>query len=291
KFCTINLIIFLIYLNSMIIRGIGDFLSTQFLKETPMEVSILLLICIVIYGYRQGITNIGRSIEVFLPTMVILYLLGVVLVTPKSDFTKLLPLLENGVKPLLNGAFSIFNFPFTEMVILLMIIPFVSDQKNLKKPLLLGTLLGGAGLFFPVFFGITVFGPDLLANQVYATYTLAKKLEIPHVFERIEVILAIIWLLTIYYKVQICYFVLIRCVKFLFSLEDEKKILLPVGWTLFGSSMELADTNVYFFTFNAAIWPLYAMTFGLALPILIYFVSSFKAMITQKRGMQQNDKN
>ncbi|MDP4164000.1 MAG: GerAB/ArcD/ProY family transporter, partial [Bacillota bacterium] len=47
KFCTINLIIFLIYLNSMIIRGIGDFLSTQFLKETPMEVSILLLICIV----------------------------------------------------------------------------------------------------------------------------------------------------------------------------------------------------------------------------------------------------
>lgn len=276
KFFTLQFAIYLIFLSSLILRGIGDFLSTQIMNETPMEILIIILILVVVHGNNYGIQTMARSIEVFMPTLIILYIIALILVTKEAKLIKLLPIMENGIKPIINGSFSLFNFPFTEVVIMLMFLPCVKDQNTIKKTFLIGTCLGGIALFFPVLFGIVTMGPDLLANDLYPTYTLAKKLGFKHIFERIEVIIAIIWLLSIYFKLLLCFTALTNSIGHLFNLRDVKSLKIPIGWILFGTSVLLADNNVYFFHFNAKIWPLYALTIGFVIPMAMLVIHKVK---------------
>lgn len=279
KFMTLQFIFYLIFLSSLILRGIGDFLTTQIMKETPMEILIIVLILVVVHGYKYGIQTIARSIEVFMPTLIILYVIALILVTKESKLIKLFPIMENGLKPIINGSFSLFNFPFTEVVIMLMFLPVVKDQDKLKKTFLFGTFLGGIALFFPVFFGIITMGPNMLANDLYPTYTLAKKLGFKDIFERIEVILAIIWLLSIYFKLLLCFTALTESIGHLFNLSERKSLIFPVGWILYGTTILLADSNVYFFEFNAKIWPVYALTIGFLIPMAMFVVHKIKQKI------------
>lgn len=273
---------FCLILASLILRGIGDFLVTQIMPETPIEIIMGLFILFVINAQKYGVEVFARTAEIFFPWIIFLFTFGVCMILPDIQFFRIFPLLDNGIKPILKGTFSYLGFPYLECVLLLMLLPYCNHLKPAKKSWILGTIIGAILLLIPVVLSIMVLGPEMTARQSYVTYILAKKMGIPHVFERMEVIIAIFWIITIFYKLLICSFCLTKSVGTLLKSEDEKTLAFPLGIFIFCTAIISGEDVVYLNDFSSNVWPFFALQTGLLLPLFILFIQKIKKRIKQK---------
>jgi spore germination protein KB len=282
KFFTLLFCFYCLILASLILRGIGDFLVTQIMPETPMEVIIGLFVFIIISAYKYGIEVFSRSLEIFFPWILFLLFFGVVLILPDINYLQILPIFDNGIKPILKGTFSYLGFPYLECVLLLMIVPYWSNFQKAQKSWMLGTMAGSIVLFIPVILSIMVLGAEVTSNQTYVTYVLAKKMGIPKVIERMEVIIAIFWIFTIFYKLLLCFFCLNKSFGKVFSLSDDRILAFPLGIVLICTSIIIGDDIVGLNHFSSYIWPFFSIQTGLILPVIILLMVKVKKLKDSK---------
>jgi spore germination protein KB len=273
---------FCLILASLILRGIGDFMVTQIMPETPIEMIMGMFIFIVILGQRYGVEVFARTAEIFFPWIIFLFLIGVSMILPDIQAARIHPILDNGIKPIIKGTISYLGFPYLECVLLLMLVPHWKQIKTAKKGWILGTCCGAIILFIPVILSIMVLGSELTANQTYVTYILAKKMGIPKVFERMEVIIAIFWILTIFYKLLLCCFCLMKSVGSFFKLSNEKVLSFPIGMLIFCVSIFAGENIVELNDFSSNIWPFFALQTGLFLPLILLLIGKLKTMKEEK---------
>jgi spore germination protein KB len=280
KVFTIIFCIYCLIQASLILRGIGDFMVTQIMPETPIEIIMGLFIFFVMYAQKYGVEVFARSAEIFFPWIIFLFSFGVCMILPDIQFNRILPILDNGIKPILKGTFSYLGFPYLECVLLLMLLPYCNQLKLAKKSWILGTIAGAFLLLIPIVLSLMVLGSEMTARQSYVTYILAKKMGIPHVFERMEVIIAIVWVITIFYKLLVCSFCLTKSVGTLLKVEDEKILVFPLGIFIFCTSIISGEDIVYLNDFSSNVWPFFAVQTGLLLPLFILFIQKIKKRIS-----------
>ena len=116
------------------------------------------------------------------------------------------------------GSYTNLGLPL-QLGILLMIIPYVTNTE-MKKSFYIGFLIGGIIINHLIALSILVLGANLTARQAYPSYMLGKKISIGTFFQRVEVIVAIIWMFTLYFKITICYYGLSLGLAQLFGLKN-----------------------------------------------------------------------
>ena len=99
-------------LASLVLRNIGDFLTTYIMPETPIQFIHILMLIVVMMGIRLGIETIARAAEIIFPWFILLFLLLVIFVSPQIEVQKIQPVLEEGMKPVLHGCPSICSVSF-----------------------------------------------------------------------------------------------------------------------------------------------------------------------------------
>ena len=106
---------YFIHLASLMLRGFGEFICTVTFPGTPMVVVIGLLQFLV-YAVNSGIEVIGRLSELVVPVIPLAVLIISLSLITVHDFTAFLPILENGMTPVLNAAFSFITFPLGKLL-------------------------------------------------------------------------------------------------------------------------------------------------------------------------------
>ncbi|MBD0382301.1 GerAB/ArcD/ProY family transporter [Paenibacillus sedimenti] len=251
------------------IREMGDFMTIHIMPETPIHSIILLFLGVVILGARIGIETIARLGELLFPHFLLLYCILVLCLLPEIDLKNLAPVLHTGWKPIIYSSFTTITFPFAEIVCFLVILPSVNNAKRIPKSMLAGTLIGGIILEIVIVLTIAVLGAPITANQIYPTYSLTKKISIGNFLERIEAMLAIMWIITTYFKTVLNYYALMHGIANLTKLSDPKLATLPLGMILIVSSLVSFPDIAYFNDLVANYWPYLDFTICLALPLLL----------------------
>jgi len=257
------------------VREIGDFTTTHMMPETPIEAINLLFVGIIVLGVRLGLETIARAGEIFFPWLLLLFVFLFISLIPQIDFKYMQPILENGIKPIIRGSFATMTFPFAELVAFLMIFPYVSRTDKLRKGFIGGAGVGGVVLLIVIALAILVLGPEMTARHIYPSYALAKEIDVPHFLQRVEAMVAILWIVTTYLKITLYVFVFHLGFAQLLGLRDYKSLALPFGWILIVLSNIVAPNITKFNQVIAAYWPLYDLTFSVMLPFVllgIYFV-------------------
>ena len=121
-------------------------------------------------------------------------------VLPEIHLHKMEPFGEFGLRPILKGSLSILSIPYLELVVMLMVFPAVSPLRKAGKAWLVGALFGGVIMIIVTTLCIAILGWDFTARHTFPSYTLAKKIHIDEFLQRIEVLMAIIWFVTIFFK-------------------------------------------------------------------------------------------
>ncbi len=266
-------------LAALVLRNIGDFITTQFMPETPIQSIHIIFLIIVMMGTRHGLETIARSGEILFPLFIVFFLLLVILTSPQIEVEKIQPILEDGINPILRSTLLFIGFPFLELVIFLMIFPYVNKPKEAGKALFMGTWMGGVILILLTALAILVEGPDYTSRKLYPSFYLAQKINIGNFLQRIEAIVAIMWFIAIYYKLTICFYVSALSLAQILNLKEYRMLVFPLGMILIVLSIVISPNIVYLVSIIINIWTTYALTFGLFLPLLLLGIAAVRRYV------------
>jgi spore germination protein KB len=274
---------------------IGNFLVTQIMPESPVITIHAFFVLIVIMGVRLGLEPIARSAEIFLPWVGLFFLLLVLLPIPDSNLENIQPMFDSEVKPIMRGTLSFLSVATLPLIMFHMIVPNGERSKDTNKAFYLGSLIGGIVLISITLLTVLVLGPGLTARNLYPSFALAKKVGIKGVLERIEVIMAILWFITIYFKTSIYCYASIKGLAQLLSLKDYRILTLPFGMILLAVSLIVYPDVIYEAEWDVKTWIPFAATYGLILPTFLYIVAFIRKKKESKRDQEmiygKNDRN
>lgn len=261
---------------TLTLRTIGDFMVTQMMPETPIQSIFIIFLCIVIMGTRLGIEPLSRASEIFFPWVILLFLLLSVSLFPQIKLENIQPFLEEGIKPVLRATVPYVGSTFLEIVVFLMFIPFINRIQKTGKALWAGILMGGILLTVISLLTVLVLGADTTERQIYPSYALAKKINVGNFLTRIEVMMAGIWFLTIFFKLTLFFYATALSLAQSLKLKEYRFITLPLGMILIVFTLVVSPNIVYLKTFNKEILFHYSLTYGLFFPLLLLGVAAFR---------------
>ncbi|MCM3628680.1 spore germination protein [Paenibacillus glycanilyticus] len=273
---------FIFLLSAFLLRVVGNFMTTHIMPNTPIEVTIILFISVVIYAVRLGIETTARAAEIFLPFVIALFLFLTVFLLPQIELDRVEPIFENGMKPIILGAFYCFNLQ--EQVILMMLIPYTNQPRKAKKALLAGTVLGSVVIITTVLLSTLVLGTEFTQRNMYASYTLAKQISVGNFLQRVEAMLAILWLITIFFKTVICVYAVSLGTAQTLKLKDYRTLTLPFGLLLVFLSLLVYDNIISFIAFTPKVFSLYATIFMVLIPVALLGIDALRSGLKEDQS-------
>lgn len=277
KIVTTIFLFFTLVTSSEMLYFVGSFMQIQLMPETPLVAFHLLFVSVVIIGVRYGLETIARSAEIIFPFFILLLVLTVLLLSPNIEIQNVQPILEAKPKPMI---YSILIFVSTfsfSPIVLLMIFPIaLNNLQQAKKAFFKGTLIAGIILIIVTLLTIVVLGAEATSQLMYPTFSLAKRIEIGNFIQRLEMIVAFIWIITLFFKLTLYFYATVVGFAQLVNIRDYRPLTLPLGLIIVVFSVIVHPNVVYSMEYNKGAWIPFGATFGVLLPLLLLVVAKFK---------------
>ncbi|WP_028784402.1 GerAB/ArcD/ProY family transporter [Thalassobacillus devorans] len=264
---------------STVLWVIGNFLVTQIMPATPMLFLHFLLMLAVVYGVLLGIEVICRTVEIFFPYIVTLLMIIFFFSIPSVQIDRIRPWLDSGFKPVLEGALFDVSVSMLPLIVLFMVYPKLVTDKNRALPKVLTSyLIAGTFIIAITFITTTVLGVKITANQAYPTYVVAKSLNIEGLIQRAEVVIAVSWILTIFFKLSLYFYASVTVLAQTLNLKTYRTITVPMGMLTIALSVIVYPSTTYANEWNETTWLWFALTFGIAYPLLLSLIAMLRGV-------------
>ncbi len=265
--------------SSFIIFFVGDFIKTFWEPETPIAALNILFGAVVILAARLGVETFARSAELLFIPFIILIVALIIFIAPQAQIHYIQPVLENGIRPVIQASLLYLSLFSVASVIFLMIFPSsVSQSKTAGKAFYMGILFGGILLIIVILLNLLVLGPDLVTRNIAPSYALAKKINIGDFLTRLEAIIAFNWIITTYFRGVIYFHCSLVVFANLFEIKDARPFSLPLGMLMIVLSLIAFPNTQAVGHFIKHIWLFYGSTFGLLLPFVLLCTSKIRSL-------------
>ncbi|MFJ7733392.1 endospore germination permease [Lysinibacillus sp. NPDC097231] len=285
KFTIIGFILISLLSAGELLYFIGIFMKTEIMPETPTMAFAFLFSIIIIYAAFLGIEVFARSAEILFPIFILIFIFFVIFITPAIHIENLQPIMETPKKSLFFSMIrfiSLFSFP---LAVLLTIFPSaVNVHKSAQKGFYIGTIIGGIVLITMITLSILVLGPANTASRTFPSYSLAQRISIGNFLQRIEVIMAAMWIISIYIRTFMYFYASVIAIAQLFKIKNHRPLIFPLGMIILGLSQIVHPNIIHSDIYNREIWPLFSFVFMILLPLVLLLV----AMIRKINGNQGN---
>lgn len=276
KLVTLLFILGLLILTAILLREVGDFITTLIMVETPIQAVEIVFMLPIVMGVRLGLETFTRTSEMIFPCTILFFLFMVLFLMPEIKLENISPFLENGLSPVLRGGFRLLGLPFLEMVVFFMIAPYAANSDKIGKHLMIGTLMGGLILLIINLLTVTVLGADATARFNYPTYELAKEISVGNFIQRIEAVSGGIIFISLFVKIILCFYSTALSLAQTLHLNDYRILTLPLGMLVIVLSLIFFPNIVYFKMFVREAWTPLMLIWGLFLPALLVVVDKMK---------------
>ncbi|WP_276357101.1 GerAB/ArcD/ProY family transporter [Cohnella caldifontis] len=229
------IIVYFTVLTAFGAREFGEVVITSVLKNTPVEVTVIVMLLLTAVSCRQDLTAFAYIQYFYLPVILVPAWLIVILSLKNADFINLLPLWGNEPQGIWRGGLSIANLFQTSFVISC-IIPAMKHPNKALIPCVWGTVLAGAMYVAIVAAAVGVFGAEEIRLLLWPTLELAKTTSLPaNVLERMDAAFLSIWVTAVFTTLHCSYTLTVVSMADLFKLKDYRALpifLLPLVFML-----------------------------------------------------------
>lgn len=201
-----------------------------------------------------------------------------VLALQESNFSNLLPVMEDGIKPVLRGGLAPMAWR-GEIIFVSMLLPYIGDLDNAGKYLAYSTIFIGFILTLVTLSTTAVIG-ELTKYLTFPFFELARCITIGRFIERMEALILVMWVAGVTIKVATFFYVAALGTGQLFGLSDYRPTVLPIGLLLAVWSLELFENSSQVITWLSEVLPPYAFVIELGIPLFLLVV----ALIAKKGG-------
>lgn len=273
---------YFIHISAAIVRNISEYMITVNYPNTPMIFIAVILLLTVAYSVRMGLEVIARLSEILAP-MVILFVLAILVLTIQLfEPRNLLPILSNGLSPVIKTGFSILTFPFGETVVFLVLFPNLNARKKLAKTSFSAFTLIGLVLLSATLREIMILGPDMFSRHHFPAHTTSTL--IPGVV--LEPLVSINLFIGGGFQIAVFIYCAVVLLSQVFNLDDYKPLVIPVVAISAPLSIWLYDDFPELIRIATEVFPYYSVPFQILIPLIILIVSLVKSRSSKKNSKQ-----
>jgi len=286
-------IIFAIYSIFIVSLGMREFVEVIrlfLLRQTPSEFILITTILTGTYLVRGEIGDLVKFNEIsfwimFLPAFVVFILIAI-----NSDFTNLLPVLNNKPSDYFSASkYALFCFGGFEIAYL--ILPYVKNKKNSFRVLRKGIMFVSIFYIIVMVLVIAVFSKAQGRILLWPTISMIRSLYIPGTFiERWEGIVMALWILFYFTTFVNTYFFSSEIVKNVFKLKDIKissLLIMPIIYVVALYPENIAEVYTLQFKTTPVLYT--AIFVFVILPILILIMGKAKGKSEEKGRWKSTD--
>jgi spore germination protein len=246
------------------LRGLIDFVASVLLPSTPIDVLLVLSIMVISYIAMSGIEVISRMNLMHFVVLTILVLFLPFLLLNKWQMGNLLPLQTFNTNESILKAFYFSISWVGEMIFFFLIIANVQPIKKAKKSVLYGAWLGVALFLIIIILEVGVLGARIVKEAAYPSYLLSQQISITDFFERIDLVIASVWIPAIMVKTAYLLYAMNYCLSYLYK-SNTNKFLFPISLTLGLLSILFFKNTMDVLNFSFYVWG----SLGLMLEVII----------------------
>lgn len=243
-------IIYIIYFTYISARVVRDFAGLMLISSMPHMPGIIVSVILVLincYAVFQGVENVCRIAQVFLPLMVITFLLAWIFlfVTPHAvKLYNIKPILENGMLPVIREGWPLLTFPFGETLLFAMLYPSVVEKSKVRKAAILAVLFEGIFLTIHTIIIISVLGVNFATNSIFPSLPTARIMHIGENFDRLDILIIFALVIGGFFKSAFYMYGAMLGTAQLIKLKDVKYLSIPFGIIVLIGSQLIAKNYV-----------------------------------------------
>ncbi len=275
-------IVWFIHLTVILVVEYGMFISTVSMPETPLFVFYGAVVIIAAYAVYNGVEIIGRLNQLFFPGLVLLFLtFALTLQNMKVD--RILPIFEQNTVTILKSGLGALSW-IGEIIVLIMLAPYISDQQRIGRVAFFSTLISGAALLVSVIVVLLNFGPSVSAALAYPVFNTVRLVSIGNFLERLDYIFGAMWITSGIIKVGVFYYCAVLGSAQCLEIRDYRVLVIPVGIIILALSNIIFDGAVDMMYFLEKVFPIYALaTVELVIPLILLVISQIKGSMKVKK--------
>ncbi|MFP7298923.1 GerAB/ArcD/ProY family transporter [Neobacillus niacini] len=237
-------IIFFIYIAARVLRDFGEMLLTFAYLETPLFIVNALLMLVIIFAVSKGIEVVARTGELFFVFIYFLAIVGFILIAFSGliDVNNLKPVLENGILSVGRVVLTqSIVFPYGEVFVFSMILPYVTDRKKAKMTGLFAVALSGINLSITMAINIGVLGVDLTSRSPFPLLSTIQSIQVAEFLERLDVFFMISTVICIFFKVSLFFYAAVSSTAVIFKIKKPSNLTYPLGMVVLFMSVTIAS--------------------------------------------------
>ncbi|WP_274307090.1 GerAB/ArcD/ProY family transporter [Solibacillus daqui] len=277
KFVSLAFVLLTLLSTGELIYFIGNFLQTEVMTETPPVVFGIFFNFIILFAAYYGVEVFARTLEIIFPVFLFLFIIFLIFVSPQIDIKNMQPVFEVSIQPLIYSILhfmGLFSFP---LIVLLIIFPSaINNLQSSRKGFYIGTLVGGFIVTAFIALSILVLGVTNTSLRTFPSYTLAQRISVGDFLQRIEIIMAFMWMVTIFVRAFMYFYASLIGISQILKLKDHRPLILPLGMIVIALSQIVHENIIHSGKYNQETWPLSIAVFSIFLPIILLIVAKLR---------------
>lgn len=225
----------------------GDITVLLLLDGTPPSAILVMTLILMLYAVSLGVEVIARTSQIFILYVLFFLVLIFVLVilSGRTEFSRLQPILENGMVPVIHAAIPrIVSFPFGEVIVFLLYWKYVDAKREIFKTSLIAISISGILLIITSIMMITTLGVELASFHTVPLRRLSMAINIGGFLKNIDALGFTSYFIGGFFKMTLNFYASILLIQSLFNNQKLTWIILPAGICLFGFSMTIFPSTM-----------------------------------------------
>ncbi len=237
KFVLLLYALWFVYEAMRNLRDFGDLTLLTILPRGPISLIMLIMLTLSIYAIYKGIEVFFRFAEFIVAGVLVFYIILLIMqfISGVVYWDNLLPILENGIQPILKESMTTVWFPFGQMVIFLMFWSYLNEKKGLSKTSIRSYFVSGVVILLADIMNLLVLGPQLASISTVPLLQSVQLIQIAEVFERFDALVILLFYAGIFIKATLWYLAAVLGLSQLFN-TDYRRFVLPVGAIMYAAS-------------------------------------------------------
>jgi len=275
---------FFFTLASLNLTDLGKFTKLTIMQETPNVVLVLMCVLVSALAVRNGIKLVTKYSTLFTIITFILLSIGTILMLNQIKLENFMPMFDQPVGKYVQGIHIISTIPFGELVVFLMIHPYVKlSRRDATKYLFLGFGLGVITILVILLLNIGVLG-NLLGMFTLPTLVTLRLVNLGMALSRMEILFAVILVMLLFFKITLLYYVSVLATAQLFKVKAYRQLALAAGALLIAYGLTLYPSLVEQAASAQEIVPFLWTPFEILIPLLTFFIAKLRKLPNAKEA-------
>ncbi|MEH7107540.1 GerAB/ArcD/ProY family transporter [Bacillus sp. JJ1764] len=280
-------IIYYTYLASRILRDFGELLTSTIYTQTPLFFLMTILILTSSYAIHKGFEVIARVGELFFAVIYFMAIVGFFLIIFSGliHMENLKPMFENDWKAIFKATLTqTLTFPFGEMVVFTMLLPYVNKPEKTRYVGIFGMVLSGVNFTIAAIVNIATLGTDLFMRSPYPLLSTVSKIQLANFIERLDVLFMLYLMIAGFIKVTVFYYAAVIGAADVFKLKSYRQICFPFAILILLTAVIIAPNYTEHIQEGLKVVPIYLhWPFQILIPCTLLLIAVIRNRFTAKK--------